>query len=82
MKGISISTEIFSAITDRAKNELPELPDEACGLIAGNEAGELRTVEKVYMLTNQDHSSEHFSLSPQEQLEAVQDIRKNGLKLL
>ena len=45
-----------------------ELPDEACGLIAG----------KVFLLTNIDHSNEHFSLDPKEQLEAIKDMRKNG----
>lgn len=79
MKRISISMEIIRAITERANNELP---NESCGLIAGSEEGDVRTVEKVYMLTNLDHSSEHFSLSPQEQLRAVKDIRANGLKLL
>lgn len=79
MKRISINSEIFRTITEHAMNELP---DEACGLIAGKEEGDVRTVEKVYILTNLDHSSEHFSISPQEQLEAVKDIRANGLKLL
>ena len=79
MKKLSLSNEIFRAITEHAANGLP---DESCGLIAGSEEGDVRTVEKVYMLTNLDHSSEHFSLSPQEQLLAVKDIRANGLKLL
>ncbi len=79
MKKIFISQEIYAAILDHAKKELP---NEACGLIAGIEDGDLRTIEKVYMLTNIDKSSEHFSLSPREQLLAVQDIRKNQLKLL
>lgn len=79
MKKILISSEIFRTIIGHA---VSELPNEACGLIAGKEDGDVRTVEKVYMLTNQDYSPEHFSLSPHEQLEAVKDIRKNGLKLL
>lgn len=60
-----------------------ELPDEACGLIAGTEGEEggeaVRRVEKVYLLTNTDHSNEHFSLDPREQLDAVRDMRKSGL---
>ena len=51
-----------------------ELPDEACGLIAGTVEGG----KKVYLLTNIDHSNEHFSLDPKEQLEAIKDMRKNG----
>lgn len=33
---------------------------------------------KVYLLTNIDHSNEHFSLDPKEQLAAVKDMRANG----
>lgn len=56
-----------------------ELPNEACGLIAGevNENG--KEIKKVYYLTNIDHSNEHFSLDPKEQLAAVKDMRANGL---
>ena len=55
-------------------------PDEACGLIAGSigEDGEKR-IEKVYCLTNTDHTSEHFSIDPREQLASVKDMRKSGL---
>ena len=49
-----------------------ELPDEACGLIAGRIDGDDKIIEKVYLLTNIDHSNEHFSL----------DQRANGLKPL
>ena len=52
-----------------------ELPDEACGLIAGEVQGTNKIVRKVYLLTNIDHSNEHFSLDPKEQLAAVKDMR-------
>lgn len=55
-----------------------ELPDEACGLIAGTVDGGDKKIKKVYLLTNIDHSNEHFSLDPKEQLEAIKDMRKNG----
>lgn len=55
-----------------------ELPDEACGLIAGTVEGVDKEIKKVYLLTNIDHSNEHFSLDPKEQLEAIKDMRKNG----
>lgn len=56
------------------------LPEEACGLLGGviSENGE-REVKKVYLLTNTDHSNEHFSLDPKEQLEAVKDMRSSAL---
>ena len=56
-----------------------ELPDEACGLIAGEVQGTDKIVRKVYLLTNIDHSNEHFSMDPKEQLAAVKDMRANGL---
>lgn len=56
-----------------------ELPDEACGLIAGIIEGEDKIIKKVYLLTNIDHSNEHFSLDPKEQLGAVKDMRAQGL---
>ena len=56
-----------------------ELPDEACGLIAGRIDGDDKIIEKVYLLTNIDHSNEHFSMDPKEQLAAVKDMRANGL---
>lgn len=56
-----------------------ELPNEACGLIAGVVDGENKEIKKVYLLTNIDHSNEHFSLDPKEQLAAVKDMRQNGL---
>lgn len=55
-----------------------EIPDEACGLIAGTVEGGDKKIKKVYLLTNIDHSNEHFSLDPKEQLEAIKDMRKNG----
>lgn len=65
----------FEQIVAHAKKELP---NEACGLIAGRVDGEVKVVEKVYFLTNIDHSNEHFSLDPKEQLAAVKDMRANG----
>ena len=55
------------------------LPDEACGLIGGTKDGNDKYIKKVYLLTNIDHSNEHFSMDPKEQLAAVKDMRANGL---
>ena len=76
---ISLSKNDFERIVVHAKNCLP---DEACGLIAGTEDEQGREIKKVYLLTNIDHSNEHFSMDPKEQLAAVKDMRKNGLKPL
>lgn len=62
---------------------LKERPDEACGLIAGVDDEEgVRHIEKVYLLTNTDHTNEHFSIDPREQLAAVKDMRREGLSPL
>ena len=73
---IKLSKADYNKIIAHAESELP---NEACGLIAGNIDGENKEIKKVYFLTNTDHSNEHFSLDPREQLEAVKDMRKNGL---
>lgn len=58
------------------------LPNESCGLIAGTVDGDVKTVEKVYLLTNIDASREHFSMDPKEQLAAVKDARAAELAML
>lgn len=57
-------------------------PVEDCGLLAGNVEDGVKKVEKVFYLTNTDHSEEHFSLDPQEQFAAVKEMRANGWQLL
>ena len=57
-------------------------PEEACGLIAGHKEAETVYIDKVYLLTNEDHSNEHFTMSPKEQLAAVKDARANKLAML
>ena len=39
----------------------------------------MAVIKRLYILTNIDHSNEHFSLDPKEQLAAVKDMRANGL---
>ena len=72
---IKLKKADFEQIVAHARKELP---NEACGLIAGRIDGEVKVVEKVYFLTNVDRSNEHFSLDPKEQIAAVKDMRANG----
>jgi proteasome lid subunit RPN8/RPN11 len=76
---ITISKDNYEKILAHAQKNLPE---EACGLIAGRIEGSDKHIEKVYLLTNIDHSNEHFSLDPKEQLAAIKDMRANGLSPL
>ena len=59
------------------------LPEEACGLIAGIDREDgVREIKKVYLLTNIDHTNEHFSIDPKDQLASIKDMRAEGLKPL
>lgn len=76
---VTIKKSDFDNITAYAKQSLPH---EVCGLVAGRKEKENIIIEKVYYLTNTDHSREHFSMDPKEQLQAVKDMRANGMSFL
>ena len=76
---ITISKADYELMLKHCRSGLPE---ESCGLIAGRKEGNHNIIEKIYLLTNVDHSNEHFSMDPKEQLAAVKDARANNLKLL
>ena len=68
---ITIKKEDFEKIYQHA---VKERPDEACGLIAGTDREDgVREIKKVYLLTNIDHTNEHFSIDPKEQLAAIKE---------
>lgn len=73
---IKLSKSDYEKILKYAESELP---DEACGLIGGEitDSGD-KIIKKVYLLTNTDHSNEHFSMDPKEQFESIKDMRANG----
>ena len=73
---ITMSKNDYEIILKHAKENLSE---EACGFNAGTKDGNDKSIKTVYCLTNIDHSNEHFSLDPKEQLAAVKDMRANGL---
>lgn len=72
---ITIQKNIIDEISAFA---ITELPNEACGYLAGN----LNVITKAYLLTNIDKSPEHFSFDPAEQFKAVKDARSEGIELL
>lgn len=55
-----------------------EAPIEACGILAGSGG----RVEKLYKMTNAELRSDHFMMAPEQQFEAVKDIRSNSLDML
>ena len=77
---ITISKKDFDSIVEHSKKTLPE---EACGLLAGEDLPDgSRVIKKVYLLENVDHTNEHFTISPKDQLTTIKDIRANGLRPL
>lgn len=76
---VILTREQYETIVAHAKKHIPF---EICGLIGGRMDGEVKTVEKVYLLTNTDASEEHFSMDPNEQFAAVKDMRSRGIGLL
>lgn len=76
---VTINRSDFNKILE---NAMSEAPNEACGLIAGIDTDEERKIRKVYILTNIDHTNEHFTIDPKEQLAAIKNMRAEGLKPL
>ena len=76
---LKLKKEDYEKILDHCRKGLP---NESCGLLGGTIEGDVKTIEKVYLLTNIDESNEHFSMDPKEQLSAIKDIRqKKGVLL-
>lgn len=69
----------YQKILNHARANLPE---EACGLITGQTENHVRKAEKVYLLENRDHSSEHFTLAPEDQLQVLTEARKAGQEVI
>lgn len=72
---IRLPKHLYDKILEAAKVGNPE---EICGLIGGIKNGDIREVKEVYLLENIDHSKEHFSMNPKDQLDAVKDMREKG----
>lgn len=72
---IKLSKSDYEKILAHAEKELP---NEACGLIAGTVENGDKIIKEVYLLTNIDHSNEHFTLDPKEQLAAIKDMRSKS----
>ena len=76
---LRLSRSNFERLTAEARARAPH---EACGLIAGTDEDGAISIREVFMLTNTDHNSEHFTIDPREQLQAVKRMRELGLRPL
>jgi proteasome lid subunit RPN8/RPN11 len=72
---ICIKKEILASIIAHAQKDLP---NEACGYLAGIEG----VIIKHYELINLDQSPEHFSFDPAEQFQTLKDSRNKGLQII
>lgn len=54
-------------------------PEEACGLIAGDDAGGL---EMAYCLTNAERSSTSYTIDPEEHFRALRHAERQGWDLV
>lgn len=69
-----IPRSIVAAIAAQARDELP---NEACGLLAGQDG----RVVKRYPIRNADESPVHYRMEPKEQLQAMLEIDDQGWNL-
>ncbi len=60
------------------KHSIEVFPREACGLLAGKGGG----VSRLYRTRNADNSEVSYSLDPQEQMNALKEMDREGLELV
>lgn len=71
-----VRVRVKKELLDQIKKQgLEELPNEACGYLAGIS---LETLDGAIRMRNIDASPEHFSFDPKEQFSAVKQARKEG----
>jgi len=75
MLKLEIPRHIFEDMLEQAR---AEAPTECCGILAGRDG----RVEKLYKMANAEHRCDHFMMEPEQQFEAVRDIRSNSLDML
>ncbi len=76
---IEITADIQSQMVEQA---FAELPNEACGLLAGRNGSGAPAVERFYPMTNADRSPMNYRLDPKEQLTVFDEIEERGWDLV
>ncbi|MBS3917937.1 MAG: M67 family metallopeptidase [Deltaproteobacteria bacterium] len=72
---IKIPKSIYRTIIEHARREAPL---ECCGILGGREGA----VEKAFDLSNTERSQVRYSMSPQEQLKAFEEMDRESLEMV
>lgn len=72
---LTLTTAQWQSITAHLTSELP---NEACGLLAGREG----RAQRVYLVANAARSPVRFSMAPEELIRAIIEIEDNGWELI
>ena len=75
MLKLEIPRHIFEDMLDQAR---AEAPTECCGILAGRHG----RAEKLYEMANTEHRCDHYMMEPEQQFEAVKDMRLSSLDML
>ncbi len=75
MMKLEIPRHIFEDMLEQAR---AEAPTECCGILAGRDG----RAEKLYKMANAEHRCDHFMMEPEQQFEAIKDIRSSSLDML
>ena len=75
MLKLEIPRYIFEDMLEQAR---AEAPIECCGILAGRHG----RAQKLYRMTNAEHRHDHYMMAPEQQFEAVRDIRSSSLDML
>lgn len=72
---LKLPKELFQQIVQQC---LEELPNEACGILAGKNC----SAERVYAMANIDKSPQTYFMEAKEQLKVMKQIRSYSLEML
>ncbi|MBI5641662.1 MAG: M67 family metallopeptidase [Nitrospirae bacterium] len=68
---LTISLDLLDEMIAHCRSVYPE---EACGLLAGKDS----VAEKIYTMTNAEHSGVSYMMEPGEQFAAMKEMRQEG----
>jgi proteasome lid subunit RPN8/RPN11 len=75
MRKLEIPRHIYEDMLEQAR---AEAPIECCGILAGRHG----RAEKLYKMANAENRRDHFMMEPEQQFEAIKDIRSSSLDML